>query len=84
MGAGSAEPAWIGVPRFYYLVRPLDDQWEVAFGGTGERFAYGTRSEAIQVAKGAARLHWETRNELSGVQAEDANGRVRTVASYGP
>lgn len=78
------DPDRSAIPRFFYLVRPQGEQWEVTFGGTGDQFVYDSRSEALHIAKGAARLHWEARNELSGVRAEDAEGHVRLIARYGP
>jgi len=70
--------------RFFYVVRPALGQWEVGFGENGSRFLYAGREEAEQVACGAARLHWETRHEPSGVCLELPGERPREIATYGP
>ena len=70
--------------RFFYVVRPALGQWEVGFGEHGSRFVYAGREEAEQVACGAARLHWETRHEPSGVCLELPGERPREIATYGP
>ena len=69
--------------RFYYIVRPILGQWEVSFGEHGTRFLYGGRDEAVQVAKGAAKLHWETHHRPAGVRLDTPEGTL-DVASYGP
>ena len=69
--------------RFDYLVRRVGGRWEVAFGPGGSQFVYESRHEAVQVARGAARLHWETRHEPSGVVLVDDDGDARLVADYG-
>lgn len=71
------------VGRFFYLVCPYGAKWEVSFGQGGSRFLYGSREEAIQVARGAARLHWESRGDPSGVRLELPGHGVEVVASYG-
>jgi hypothetical protein len=68
--------------RFLYVVRPVFGQWEVSFGENGSRFLYQGRDEAVQVAKGAAKLHWETHHRPSGVRLELPDGQL-DVASYG-
>jgi hypothetical protein len=70
--------------RFFYVVRPALDQWEVGFGENGSCFLYAGREEAEQVASGAAKLHWETRHEPAGVRLELPGERPREIASYGP
>jgi hypothetical protein len=70
--------------RFFYVVRPALGQWEVGFGEHGSCFLYDGRAEAEQVARGAARLHWETRNEPAGVLLELPGESPREIAAYGP
>lgn len=68
--------------RFFYVVKPVLGQWEVSFGEQGTRFLYRGRDEAVQVAKGAAKLHWETHHRPSGVRLELPDG-AQELASYG-
>ena len=68
--------------RFFYVVRPVLGQWEVSFGEHGSRFLYHGRDEAVQVAKGAAKLHWETHHRPSGVRLETPEG-AQELASFG-
>ena len=56
--------------EFFYRVRPAGDRWEVCLGIPQSSFVYDTLAEARQVARGAAKLHWETRGEPSGVLIE--------------
>ena len=69
--------------RYLYIVRPSCGQWEVGFGENGSCFLYAGREEACEVARGAARLHWETRNEPSGVRLDLPGERPREIASFG-
>ena len=69
--------------RFYYVVRPSLAKWELTFGEQGSRFLYDSREEAVQVACGAARLHWETRAQASGVRLEVDAHDPEVVATYG-
>ena len=69
--------------RFFYVVRPSLGQWEVGFGEHGSCFLYQGMEEAVQVASGAARLHWEQRNEPSGVRLEIPGESPRNLAAYG-
>jgi len=71
------------VKRFFYVVRPSLGQWEVGFGENGSRFLYAGMEEAVQVASGAARLHWEQRHEPSGVRLEMPGNEAREVAVFG-
>ena len=70
--------------RFYYVVRPSLGKWEVGFGENGSCFLYDGREEAEQVARGAAKLHWETRQEPAGVRLELPGERPSEIAVYGP
>ncbi|MGH8029323.1 MAG: hypothetical protein ACREO3_05235 [Arenimonas sp.] len=69
---------------FVYVVKPVLGQWEVGFGDNGSRFLYAGRDEAEQVARGAAQLHWETRNEPAGVRLELPGERPSILAEFGP
>ena len=69
--------------RFFYLVRHSAGKWEVSFGEDGTRFLYDSLSEAMQIARGAARLHWETRHEPSGVVFE-SRGPGSVECEFGP
>jgi hypothetical protein len=69
--------------RFVYVIAPYLNQWEVTFGDGGSCFIYDTRDEAIEIARLAARAHWETKGEPAGVRLE-VPGAVRDViATYG-
>jgi len=68
--------------RFFYVVRPISDHWEVSFGDQGTRFVYAGREEAMHVALGAAQRHWFTQHLPSGVRLEH-DGRVEDIAEYG-
>jgi hypothetical protein len=68
--------------RLLYLVRAVDDQWEVFFGHTAERGLFATRAEALAAARAAARLHWSTQGQPSGVNVE-VEGAFRLSALYG-
>jgi hypothetical protein len=69
--------------RFFYVVRPSVGQWEVTFGENGSRFLYGHKEEALQVATGAARMHWESRQEPSGVRLEIPGQAATEVVAFG-
>jgi hypothetical protein len=69
--------------RFYYVVRPAETHWEVCVGLDGARIRYGSANEALQVARGAARLHWEARSEPSGVLVEQRDASAREEALFG-
>jgi hypothetical protein len=69
--------------RFYYVVRPASDRWEVSFGEAGTRFVYPGREEALQVALGAALRHWQVQHRPSGVRIEGAGMAPEVVAEYG-
>ena len=69
--------------RFFYVVRPSLGKWEVSFGEHGSCFLYHGMDEAVQVASGAARLHWEQRMEPSGVRLEIPGHEVQEVVAFG-
>jgi hypothetical protein len=56
-----------GLGRFLYYVNAGSDTWELLFGLGGNRFTFATEHEALDAARAAARLHWETLHEPSGV-----------------
>jgi len=72
------------VQRYLYIVRPSLGQWEVGFGENGSCFLYAGREEALEVARGAARLHWETRQEPCGVRLELPGEPAREIESFPP
>jgi hypothetical protein len=69
--------------RTWYVVSPAGAQWQVDFGAFGSPFRYATREEALQVACGAAKLHWEDRGEPAGARLDTADGQRQVVATYG-
>ena len=69
--------------RFFYLVKPAQGKWEVTFGRGGTRFVYESRFEALEVARGAAKMHWTSRNEPSGVRV-DEDGGLKELHAFGP
>jgi hypothetical protein len=72
-----------GAMRFFYVVRPSVGKWEVSFGEHGSCFLYAGKDEAVQVATGAARMHWESRQEPSGVRLEVPGQEITEVAVFG-
>ena len=56
-----------GLGRFLYYVRPGEDNWELQFGFDGTCFSFADQDEALAAARMAAKLHWETQREPSGV-----------------
>ena len=69
--------------RFFYRVRPSGTRWEVLIGCPGSAFVYDSLEEATQVARGAARLHWETRHEASGVIVQLADASEHEECRFG-
>jgi hypothetical protein len=69
--------------RFFYRVRPIGTRWEVLIGSPDSAFVYDTLEEATQVARGAARLHWETRQEPSGVIVQRADASEHEECRFG-
>jgi hypothetical protein len=69
--------------RYVYIVRPALGQWEVGFGENGSRFLYAGREEAVEVARGAAKLHWETRREPSAVRLEIPGEAPSDIVCFG-
>jgi hypothetical protein len=56
-----------GLGRFLYYVSPSADGWDLVFGFDGTRFTFPTEDDALAGARLAARTHWETLREPSGV-----------------
>ena len=69
--------------RIYYIVRPSADRWEVRSGLDGAPSTFVSAQEALQAAKGAARKHWQSRGEPSGVLFELADSSAREEALFG-
>ncbi|HUR89427.1 MAG TPA: hypothetical protein VMZ74_10105 [Ramlibacter sp.] len=69
--------------RFYYYVRRELSRWCITFGEGGSVFTYQQQEEALKVAAGAARSHWESRGEPSGVMWEVEPGRCREEVRFG-
>jgi hypothetical protein len=69
--------------RFVYVVQPYLEKWEVSFGDGGSRFIYDTRDEAVDIARRAAKTHWETTGEPAGVRMEVPGAPVAVIATYG-
>jgi hypothetical protein len=69
--------------RFFYRVRPIGIRWEVCCGAPQSTFVYDTLSEATQVARGAAKSNWDTRNEPSGVVVELSDGTEHEECRFG-
>jgi hypothetical protein len=68
--------------RLLFTVRAAGEQWEVTFGNTGETTLFELQPDALQAARAAARKHWSTNTQPSGVALE-ADGGSRLVALYG-
>ena len=69
--------------RIWYVVSPVLGGWQVAFGVEGSPFRYGSQAEAELIARGAAKLHWDNRQEPSGADVEQVDGTRRVLATYG-
>lgn len=76
-------PPETGKPRTWYVVSPVPDGWQVTFGVAGSPFRYGTQAEAELIARGAAKLHWENRQEPAGARPDRADGTRHVLATYG-
>ena len=69
--------------RIWYVVSPVSGGWQVDFGVAGSPFRYGSQGEAELIARGAAKLHWDNRQEPSGARIDFADGERRVLATYG-
>jgi hypothetical protein len=69
--------------RFVYVVHPYLDRWEVTFGDGGSRFIYDTREEAVEIARRAAKSHWESKGEPAGVRVEVPGSPIEVIATHG-
>lgn len=56
-----------GLGRFLYYVNPGPEGWDLVFGFDGTRFTFAEQDDALAAARVAAKLHWETLREPSGV-----------------
>jgi hypothetical protein len=72
-----------GRGRTWYVVRPLGPKWEVDFGAGSSPFCYASREEAEVVARSAARLHWEDRQEPAGARLDLPGEHPHVLATYG-
>ena len=70
-------------PRIWYVVSPVQGGWLVTFGVAGSPFRYATQAEAEVIARGAAKLHWDNRQEPAGARLDLADGSRRVLATYG-
>ena len=64
--------------RLWYVVAPVAGQWQVTFGCDSKPVLYATQEEAQLVARSAARLHWENRQNPTGARL-DLPGETRQV-----
>ena len=69
--------------RIWYVVSPVPGGWQVNFGVAGSPFRYGSQAEAELIARGAAKLHWENRQEPAGARLDRADGTRHVLATYG-
>lgn len=69
--------------RIWYVVSPIDGQWQVTFGNDTSPFVYATREEAQVVARSAARLHWEDHQDPSGALLMLPGEDRQVIATYG-
>jgi hypothetical protein len=69
--------------RIWYVVSPAGAQWQVDFGDYGRPFKYPSLEQALQVACGAAKMHWEDRAEPAGARLDLDGGDRRVLATYG-
>ena len=69
--------------RLWYVVAPVAGQWQVTFGCDSKPVLYPTQEEALLIARTAARLHWENRQNPTGARL-DLPGLARQVlATFG-
>ena len=70
--------------RFLFVVRSMCGAWEVTFGAHGACFRFETRAGAIAMAERAAKMHWQTALEPSGVQVieEDMHEVVAVFGAW--
>ena len=72
-----------GLGRFLYYVSPGSDGWELLFGFDGTRFTFPSEEEALAAARMAARMHWETMREPSGVYLVSPSAGRQLLEIYG-
>jgi hypothetical protein len=72
-----------GKSRIWYVVSPVPGGWQVTFGVAGSPFRYATQAEAELIARGAAKLHWDHRQEPAGARLDLADGSRHVLATYG-
>ena len=69
--------------RIWYVVSPVPGGWQVNFGVAGSPFRYATQAEAEVIARGAAKLHWDNRQEPAGARLDLVDGSRHVLATYG-
>ena len=69
--------------RIWYVVSPMQGEWQVTFGVAGSPFRYASRAEAELIARGAAKLHWDNRQEPAGARLDLVDGSRHVLATYG-
>jgi hypothetical protein len=72
-----------GKSRIWYVVSPVQGGWQVTFGVSASPFVYPTRGEAEVIARGAAKLHWDNRQEPAGARLDLADGTRHVLATFG-
>jgi hypothetical protein len=72
-----------GKYRIWYVVSPLQGQWQVTFGSDASPFLYATREEAQVIARSAAKLHWENHQDPTGALVELPGETRQVLATYG-
>jgi hypothetical protein len=72
-----------GKSRIWYVVSPVQGGWLVTFGVAGSPFRYASQAEAELIARGAAKLHWDHRQEPAGARLDLADGSRHVLATYG-
>ena len=72
-----------GLGRFLYYVSPGADGWDLVFGFDGTRFTFPTEEDALAGARMAARAHWETLREPSGVYLVSPSAGRQLLEIYG-
>jgi len=69
--------------RIWYVVSPVLGGWQVDFGFAGSPFRYASQAEAELIARGAAKLHWDNRQEPVGARIDLVDGTRHVLATYG-
>ena len=70
-------------PRLWYVVAPAAGQWQVTFGCDSKPVLYATQEEAQLVARSAARLQWENRQDPTGARLDLPGAARQVICTYG-